>query len=55
MAALDTFKNILMWRPKAGIVKSEYKFIARQRLGKHIPAAANMDATINFRCYAKKL
>jgi hypothetical protein len=33
-------------RPKAGIVKSEEMSIARQLLGKHIPAATNTQATI---------
>jgi hypothetical protein len=28
------------------IVKSEYTFIGKQRLGKHIPAATNTQATI---------
>jgi hypothetical protein len=36
----------LTWRPKAGIAKSEYTFIARQRLGKNISAAKNRQATI---------
>jgi hypothetical protein len=39
-------ENIVTWRPKDGIVKSESTFIARQRLGKHVPAATNMQATI---------
>jgi hypothetical protein len=34
------------WRPKAGIVKSEEKSIARQVLGKHIPAAKITQATM---------
>jgi hypothetical protein len=38
--------NIGTWRPKGGIVKSEWTFIARQRLGKHIPAATNTQAKI---------
>jgi hypothetical protein len=37
---------IVTWHPKAGIVKSKQTFIARQRLGKQIPAAMNMQATI---------
>jgi hypothetical protein len=37
---------IVTRRPKAGIVKSEWMFIARQRLSKHIPAAMNTQATI---------
>jgi hypothetical protein len=37
---------IVTWRPKAGIVKSEWTFIARERLGKHIPVATNTQATI---------
>jgi hypothetical protein len=36
---------IIMWWPKAGIVNSEEMLIARQRLGKHIPAATSMQAT----------
>jgi hypothetical protein len=32
--------------PKARIVKAKYTSIARQRLGKHIPAATNTQATI---------
>jgi hypothetical protein len=39
-------KHILTWNPKAGIVKSEETCIVRQMLGKHIPAAMNMQATI---------
>jgi hypothetical protein len=37
-----------MWHDarKPGIVKWEYTFVARQRLGKHIPAATNKQATI---------
>jgi hypothetical protein len=36
----------VIWRPKAEIKKSEYMFIARQRLGKQITAATNTQATI---------
>jgi hypothetical protein len=39
-------KYTVTWRPKAGKVKSEQTFIAKQRLGKHIPAAKNKQATI---------
>jgi hypothetical protein len=34
------------WRQKAGIIKSEYTIIARQRLVKNIPAATNTQVTI---------
>jgi hypothetical protein len=37
---------IVPWRPKAGVVKSEETPIARQLLGKHIPAATKAQATI---------
>jgi hypothetical protein len=37
---------IVTRRSKAGIVKSEETSIATQRLGKHIPAAMNTQATI---------
>jgi hypothetical protein len=33
-------------KPKAGIVKSVEMSIARQLLGKHIPASTNMQATV---------
>jgi hypothetical protein len=36
----------VMSHPKIGIAKSEKTIIARQRLGKHIPAAANKQVTI---------
>jgi hypothetical protein len=39
-------QDIVTWRLKAGIVKSEETSIARQVLGKHIPAATNTHATI---------
>jgi hypothetical protein len=39
-------EHIVPWRPKAGIAKYEYTFIARQRHGKHIPAGMNTQATI---------
>jgi hypothetical protein len=38
--------HIVTWRPKAGIVKSEEKSIARQLLGKHITTVTNTQATI---------
>jgi hypothetical protein len=40
--------NIVTWRLKAGIVKPEQTTIARQRLGKHIPAATNTQAKIEL-------
>jgi hypothetical protein len=45
-ADVKKHKSIVTWRPNSGIVKSEETSIARQRLGKHVPAAMNMQATI---------
>jgi hypothetical protein len=36
--------NILTWHPKSRIIKSEKTLTARQRHGKHIHAATNMQA-----------
>jgi hypothetical protein len=36
---------IVTWRLKAGIVQTNKAFIARYRLGKHVPAATNKHAT----------
>jgi hypothetical protein len=33
--------DIVTWRPKAGIVEPQETSIARQRLGKHVPAETN--------------
>jgi hypothetical protein len=38
--------DIVTWRQKSGVVKSEETPIARLRLGKHIPAETGMQATI---------
>jgi hypothetical protein len=40
--------HIVTWRQKAGITKSEKTFIARQLFSKHIPAAMNTQATIDY-------
>jgi hypothetical protein len=40
------FVDIVTWHPKAEIKKSEEMSIARQLLGKYIPAVTNMQATI---------
>jgi hypothetical protein len=41
------YLDYILWHG-AGIVKSEYKFFARQRLGKHIPTAMNTQATVEY-------
>jgi hypothetical protein len=41
-------KHTVITRLKAGIVEPEQRSIARQRLGKHIPAATHMQATIEL-------
>jgi hypothetical protein len=49
-------KHTVTRRLKAGIVGPEQTSIARQRLGKHIPAATNTQATIEelpFLCNSK--
>jgi hypothetical protein len=38
---------IVTWRLKAEMVETETMSIARQRFGKHIPAAKNTQATID--------
>jgi hypothetical protein len=42
----NEFINIVTWSLKAGILEPEQTFVARQRLGKHIPAETNTHATI---------
>jgi hypothetical protein len=43
---------IVTWRLKAGIAEPEEPFIARQLLGKQVPAATNKEATIEvLLCY----
>jgi hypothetical protein len=46
---------IVTWRPQAGILKSEETSIARQRLGKHIPAATNTHATIEESVFKQRI
>jgi hypothetical protein len=43
---IELRKTTVTWHPKAGVVKSEQTFTARQRLGKHIPVATNTQGTI---------
>jgi hypothetical protein len=46
LSILSVKLNIVTWRPKYGIEEPEQTANARQRLGKHIPAATNTQATI---------
>jgi hypothetical protein len=42
----DSKENVVTWSLKAGVIKLEKTSMAIQRLGKHIPAATNTQATI---------
>jgi hypothetical protein len=46
ISPLFCVRNTVTWLLKAWIVEPEETFIARQRLGKHVPATMNAEATI---------
>jgi hypothetical protein len=41
--------HIVTWRPKAGMVEPEHTYIAKQRLGNHVPAATNINERVVVR------
>jgi hypothetical protein len=46
--AIDSDKNNVTWRLKAGMVKRIYAAITRKGLGKHVPVTTDTHATIEL-------